>query len=125
MLNYIPNDQRVTSSPANLKQLAGWMKVLSEPNRLLILNLLMQGIQCNCEIGEELQMAPNLISHHFRILREVGLVQVERDALDSRWVYYSVSRQALAELNQAFGAFFDPDRIQPRRPTCGPQLINP
>ncbi len=38
-----------------------------------------------------------------------------------RWIYYSVNRQALEELNQAMGIFFDPERIKPRRLTCGPQ----
>ena len=66
-------------------------------------------------------MAPNLISHHLRVLREAGLVVVERDTLDARWMYYSINRQALEALNQAFGAFFDPQRIKPRRLTCGPQ----
>ena len=107
--------------PANLQQLAGWLKVLAEPKRLLIFNLLMQGVQCNCELGEQLEMAPNLISHHLSVLRQAGLVNVERDALDGRWIYYSVNRAALKELTTAFGAFFDPARIQPRRPACGPQ----
>ena len=63
----------------------------------------MEGVQCNCELGETLHMAPNLISHHLRVLREAGLVDVERDLLDARWVYYSVNRAALDELNAAFG----------------------
>ncbi len=121
MLNYLA-DEFVTA-PANLEVLAGRLKVLVEPKRLLIFNLLMQGVQCNCELGEALQMAPNLISHHLSKLRQVGLVNVERDAVDARWVYYSVNRAALAELNTALGAFFDPARIQPRRPTCGPQNL--
>jgi ArsR family transcriptional regulator len=54
-------------------------------------------------------------------LREVGLVDVERDTVDSRWVYYSVNRTVLDELNATFGAFFDPARIKPRCLTCGPQ----
>ena len=107
--------------PTNLNALADRLKVLSEPNRLLILHMLMEGVQCNCELGDALQMAPNLISHHLRILREAGLVDVERDALDARWVYYSINRQALGQLNAAFGSFFDPARIKPRRLTCGPQ----
>jgi ArsR family transcriptional regulator len=111
----------IASPPTNLKRLAQRLKVLAEPNRLLIVHLLMEGVQCNCELGDALQMAPNLISHHLRILREAGLVEVERDALDARWVYYSINRQALAELNAAFGLFFDPSRLKPRRPTCGPQ----
>jgi ArsR family transcriptional regulator len=80
----------------------------------------MDGVQCNCELGDALQMTPNLISHHLSVLRQAGLVDVERDALDSRWVYYSVNRAALDELNATFGSFFDPARIQPRRLTCGP-----
>lgn len=124
MLNYIPEKQLTEPSPTNLDQLASWLKILSEPKRLLIFNLLMHGIQCNCEIGDQLEMAPNLISHHLRIMLGAGLVEIERDAVDSRWIYYSINTQALAELNHAFCMFFDPERIQPRRPTCGPQCIN-
>ena len=65
-------------------------------------------------------MAPNLISHHLKTLRDAGLVNVERDPVDARWVYYSVNREAMQELNAAFGAFFDPTRVRPRRLTCGP-----
>jgi ArsR family transcriptional regulator len=97
------------------------LKVLAEPRRLQILHTLMEGVQCNCELGDALQMAPNLISHHLRVLREAGLVDVERDALDARWIYYSVNKQALTTLNQTFGAFFDRERIKPRRTVCGPQ----
>jgi ArsR family transcriptional regulator len=78
-------------------------------------------VQCNCELGDNLQMAPNLISHHLSVLRQVGLVDVERGAQDARWMYYSINRQALEELNRAWGTFFDPLRIKPRRLTCGPK----
>ncbi|RME06975.1 MAG: ArsR family transcriptional regulator [Anaerolineae bacterium] len=119
MLNYQP--------PTDPEQLARWLKVLAEPKRLRIFNLLMQGVQCNCELGDALQMAPNLISHHLAKLRDAGLVDVTRDTRDARWVYYAVNRAALEQLNAAFGAFFDPNRIQPRHPACGPQgnLIPP
>jgi len=111
----------IDDPPTSLQALAERLKVLAEPKRLLILHLLMEGVQCNCELGEALNMPPNLISHHLRALRQAGLVQVERDPFDARWVYYSVNREALDELNRAFGVFFDPARIKPRRPTCGPQ----
>ena len=108
-------------SPTDMKFLLQQLKALANPKRLQILHLLMEGIHCNCELGEALDMPPNLISHHMSILRNMGLVDVERDAVDARWIYFSVNATALAELNQAFGAFFDADRIQPRRPSCGPQ----
>jgi ArsR family transcriptional regulator len=107
--------------PTGIALLAERLKVLAEPKRLQILNLLMAGVQCNCELGEHLQMAPNLISHHLRVLHNAGLVDVERDALDARWIYYSVNQDALAALNEAFALFFEPARIQPRRPSCGPR----
>jgi ArsR family transcriptional regulator len=65
----------------------------------------------------------NLISHHLKILRETGLVNVERDPFDARWVYYSVIPKKLAELRGQLSAFLDPERIQPRLPTCGPRLV--
>ena len=108
-------------SKTTTTNLAKMLQVLGDPTRLSIFNLLMQGVQCNCELGEQLEMAPNLISHHLSVLRQAGLVEIERDALDGRWIYYSVNRAALNDLNAAFGTFFDPARIQPRRPTCGPQ----
>lgn len=127
-LHYAHIIQRVLnySAAAQLKRvslelLAEQLKVLAEPNRLRIFNLLMDGVQCNCELSEALAMPPNLISHHLSKLRSIGLVDVERDESDSRWIYYSINRAALEELNAAFGSFFDPNRIQPRRLTCGPQ----
>jgi ArsR family transcriptional regulator len=107
--------------PSELKNLSQRLKVLADPKRLRIIHLLMEGVHCNCELGEALDMAPNLISHHLSVLRRAGLVDTQRDALDARWVYYSLNRDALEELNQVFGDFFDPKRIKPRRPTCGPQ----
>jgi ArsR family transcriptional regulator, arsenate/arsenite/antimonite-responsive transcriptional repressor len=113
--------QGIANPPVDLQRLAGQLKVLAEPKRLLILHLLMEGVQCNCELGEALDMPPNLISHHLRALREAGLITAERDLLDARWIYYSINRPALDSVNSIVGAFFDPARIKPRRPVCGPQ----
>jgi len=123
MLNYSLNQEKLPIASGNLETLARWLKALSEPKRLLLLDRIIQGVQCNCELGDELDMAPNLISHHISVLREVGLVDAERDPFDARWVYYSINRTALDQLNSAFADFFAPERIQPRRLTCGPQAI--
>ncbi len=99
------------------------LKVVAEPNRLALLDKIIRGYQCNCQLGEELGMSPNLISHHLSVLRDAGLIESERDPLDARWVYYSVNLSALRAVKSAFGAFFDLDRIRPRRMTCGPQAV--
>lgn len=111
----------ISSPPTNLIRLAEQLKLLANPKRLQLIHLLMEGVQCNCELGDALDMAPNLISHHLGLLRDAGLVNVERDPVDARWLYYSLDEAALAELNTAYSAFFNFDRIKPRRPTCGPQ----
>lgn len=106
--------------PADLETLSAWLKALAEPRRLQILNLLIEGVQCNCELSQRLDLAPNLISHHLSVLRHAGLVEVERDLIDARWIYFSINRAAVDTLNATFGAFFDPARIQPRHPACCP-----
>lgn len=105
---------------SDLAHLSGRLRVLAEPNRLCIFDLLMRGTRCNCELGGELGMAPNLISHHLNVLRTAGLVEATRDPVDARWVYYAVNRAALAELHATLGTFFDPARIASRVPMCGP-----
>ncbi len=52
---------------------------LADPSRLAILRRLGEGTRCVCELQEELQMAPNLLSYHLRILRESGFVAGSRN----------------------------------------------
>ena len=115
---------KLVFSNEQIADLARWLKVIGEPNRLLLLEKIIEGVQCNCELGDALEMAPNLISHHLSILREVGLIETERDPVDARWVYYSVNLKAMEELRSLFGDFVDTNRIQPRRLTCGPQTTD-
>ena len=103
------------------EELAQVLKALADPSRLSIFNLLMEGVQCNCEIAEQLGFSLSLISHHLRVLHDAGLVQSERDEQDARWIYHSVDRQRLAQLDAAMRHLLDADRIQPRSPSCGPQ----
>lgn len=107
---------------ADVVDLANALKVLADPTRLAILDLLVEGVQCNCHLGDRLGLPMNLISHHLKILREAGLVNAERDLFDARWVYYSVSQKKLARLREQVSAFLDPERIRPRLAMCGPQL---
>ena len=110
------------TSPPTAPEVSAILRALSDPTRLTIFDLLMQGVQCNCELGEQLHLPMNLISHHIRVLREAGLVASRRDADDARWVYYSVDTLTLGRVREQLAAFLDPQRIQPRLPACGPQV---
>jgi len=106
--------------PTNIQTLAKQLKLLANPKRLQLIHLLMEGVQCNCVLGDALDMPANLISHHLGLLRDAGLVNVERDAVDGRWLYYSINEPAMSAISVAFGAFFDLARIKPRQQVCGP-----
>ncbi len=124
MLNYSPqsNESPVLQEQGlDQKELAQVLRALSDPSRLSIFNVLMEGVQCNCEIAERLGFSLSLISHHLRVLHDVGLVQSERDEQDARWIYHSIDRQKLAQLDVAMRHLLDMDRIQPRLPSCGPR----
>jgi len=96
------------------------LKAVAEPNRLKILDLIISGVQCNCNLGDSLKMKPNLISHHISILEEAGLISLERDLMDARWVYYSINKAEMEEFNQLVNEFFNLNRVKPRIIQCGP-----
>jgi len=100
------------------------LKILSEPNRLMILEKIAEGIQCNCELGNALNIAPNLISHHLSVLREAGLIETTRSIEDARWIYFTIDQKTFEDIRTFFHEFFDPSRIKPRHPTCGPIFEN-
>lgn len=104
----------------SLAQLAPTLRVLADPTRLQILDSLLDGIQCNCNIKEILGLPMNLISHHLKILREAGFVHAQRDPEDARWIYYQIEPEALESLRNALSAALDPARLKPRGDQCGP-----
>ena len=63
---------------------AAMLKALSDSTRFSIFDLLMEGVQCNCEIAERLGVSLSLVSYHLRILTEAGLVHSEPDLEDAR-----------------------------------------
>ena len=105
----------------DLTEISQWLKVLCEPNRLMLLDAIISGVQCNCDLGESLGMAPNLISHHLSVMREAGLIDAERDQTDARWIYYTANAEALKSLQHLLSAFLDPSRIQSLLTSCRPR----
>ena len=71
---------------------------LSDPIRLSIVDQLSVEQRCVCELQEELDIAPNLLSYHLRILREAGLVESTRRG---RWVDYRLADDVEAFVKEA------------------------
>lgn len=62
-------------------------KVLSEPNRVRILMMLMQKSICVCEITSVLGLSTATVSKHLSFLRKSGFIE---DKKDGKWINYSI-----------------------------------
>lgn len=60
----------------NIKE---YIKAISEPNRLKILELLKNKEKCACEIHPKLNLPQNLSSHHLKVLKDLNLLNSHRD----------------------------------------------
>ncbi|HZG67577.1 MAG TPA: metalloregulator ArsR/SmtB family transcription factor, partial [Herpetosiphonaceae bacterium] len=69
--------------PAAAQQLASDHQILSHSIRLQILDILTRqgGQVCVCDIEAAVPVKQPTVSHHLRLLREVGLIDVERHGL--------------------------------------------
>ncbi|MBE7191355.1 MAG: helix-turn-helix transcriptional regulator [Gordonia polyisoprenivorans] len=80
-------------------ELSRMFKALGDPVRLRLLSVVAShanGEACVCDISGSFDLSQPTISHHLRVLREVGLLECERRGT---WVYYWVVPSALQQLS--------------------------
>ena len=70
---------------------AAKLRVLSDPTRLAVVELLMAGPKHVGELNERIRAEQSLLSHHLRVLRRAGLVEAARDG---KSVVYRLSATA-------------------------------
>ena len=73
-------------------QFIGIMESLSDPIRINILELMMGGEICVCDIVKVTGLSQSKISYHIKILKDSGLIS---DRQEGRWVYYSLNKESL------------------------------
>lgn len=71
------------------QKLAHLLKVVAEPNRLKILEMLSCGEMCACDILDHFDFTQPTLSHHMKMLEDNGLVVVNKK---SKWHYYSLNQ---------------------------------
>ncbi len=82
------------------EEIAGKFKALADPTRLAIVNSLAGAEEvCVCELTR-VGVAQPTVSHHLRVLRDAGLVDVRRRGT---WAYYRLVPEAVAELAEVLG----------------------
>lgn len=84
------------------------MKVLSNPDRLLLLCQLTQGEKRVGELEALVGVSQPTLSQQLGVLRDEGLVSTRRDGKN---IHYRIdSPQALAVLNTLYAQFCDPEK---------------
>ena len=74
---------------------AALFHALSDETRLEIIQRLLSGAKCVCDLTNALDAAQSRLSFHLKTLRDAGIVN---DRKAGRWVYYSLDRDAFGEL---------------------------
>jgi ArsR family transcriptional regulator len=84
-------------SDAEARATARLFRALGEPARVRLVNLLVDAGEpvCVCELIEPLGLAQATVSHHLKLLTDVGLLDREERG---KWAYYSINAKAMARL---------------------------
>ena len=88
---------------ANADDLAVAFAALADPVRLRLISLLATadgGEVCACDLVEPVGRSQPTVSHHLKVLHEVGLLDRSKRGV---WVYYAIKREALADLGTLLG----------------------
>ena len=79
------------------------LKVISDPKRLRIIDMLSCDELCACEILEKFDITQPTLSHDMRKLEEVGLVYSRREGKNT---YYSLDKASLDEIEDSLRFIF-------------------
>ena len=90
-------------------------KVLGEPIRLQILDILSGGEMCACDILQQLSISQPTLSHHMKALAATGWVNVRRKAT---WMHYSLNRDNIDKLHQFLIELTTPKETVVSRVSC-------
>ncbi len=103
-----------------LEELSKFLRILSDPTRLKLFAILLQGVHCNCELSSLTGLSNNLISHHMHVLMDAGLVVATRKPDDARWILYAINLEWLELFQNDLAVFLKPVPMPEREPVCPP-----
>jgi ArsR family transcriptional regulator len=89
-----------TRTQADHAAMARRFRALADEKRLQIVELLLEGERCVCELVAALQVAQPLLSFHLKTLKQAGLV-LDRRA--GRWVHYRLNPRVFGEMGALLG----------------------
>ena len=98
-----PPLSREPLSRGQAEMVAPLLKALADPVRLRLMSLVAShegGEACICDLTEAFDLSQPTISHHMKVLHDVGLVDRDKRGV---WVYYQVRPAGLASLAALIG----------------------
>lgn len=72
-------------------------KVLSDSNRLQIIDMLSCGEMCVCKILEKFDITQPTLSHHLKVLADNGIVTSRKEA---NWIHYKLNDEKMKEITE-------------------------
>ena|SRR3989304_1000268 len=84
-----------------LEEAARWFHALADETRLRIIDCLVGGEECVCDLTDRLETGQSRLSFHLKTLKDAGIL---RDRREGRWVYYSLNSSAIGELEEFIGS---------------------
>jgi ArsR family transcriptional regulator, arsenate/arsenite/antimonite-responsive transcriptional repressor len=90
--------------------LADRFKALADPARVSIVNRIAgDGEVCTCQLTGPLGLSQPTVSHHLRVLKEAGLIEVARRR--GTWTFYRLVPEAMEQLAFAIGGAPAPEGV--------------
>lgn len=77
------------------EKMANYFKVLSDLNRLEIIELLLKGETCGCTLIDKLPISQPTLSYHLKHITEVGLATARREG---NWIKHYIDRTKIDDM---------------------------
>lgn len=87
--------------PSAAARTAQLFHALSDEARLQIIQILLDGEHCVCDLIDHMDIAQSRLSYHLKVLKDAGLVS---DRRDGRWAYYALEREPFQEAERLLAA---------------------
>lgn len=104
-----------TLTTLDTAQASRWFHALSDETRLEVVERLLGGERCVCELTDDLDAAQSRLSFHLKTLKDAGLVT---DRREGRWVYYTLNRDTLGEIEMLLGSLRKATRAARKSNSC-------
>ena len=104
-----------TAARLDTARAAALFHALSDPIRIDVVNQLLGGERCVCELTEDLEMAQSRLSWHLKTLVDAGLITSRREG---RWNYYALNADAIEEARDILSGFKPGRRLTVKAADC-------